>query len=215
MQADVLIPVLAAVMGLAIVGLVGWGAAGYSRRTREQAQRLADALGLTLDAAQPVLGLFWPNPRGTGTMRDKRVEFCNYTTGSGKSRTTWSALTARPRADGGLTFRLRKQGLGTKVMELFGAKEITVDDAAFDAAWFVQTNQPDYFRAALVGEIRDRFMAARRAGATGSFQLEYGVVKYAEQGTFGNERRRQRYELIAPLLCDLADVAEVFAQTHP
>jgi len=215
MQADVLIPVLAGGMGLAIVGLVGWGAAGYSRRTREQAQRLADALGLTLDAAQPVLGLFWPNPRGTGTMRDKRVEFCNYTTGSGKSRTTWSALTARPRADGGLTFRLRKQGLGTKVMELFGAKEITVDDAAFDAAWFVQTNQPDYFRAALVGEIRDRFLAARRAGATGSFQLEYGVVKYAEQGTFGNERRRQRYELIAPLLCDLADVAEVFAQTHP
>ena len=58
-------------------------------------------------------------------------------------------------------------------------------------------------------------MAARRAGATGSFQLEYGVVKYAEQGTFGNDGRRQRYELIAPLLCDLADVAEVYAQTRP
>jgi len=215
MQADVLIPVLAAVMVLAIVGLIGWAGASSSRRTRDQAQRLADALGMTLDAAQPVLGLFWPNPRGAGTMRDKRIEFFNYTTGSGKSRTTWSAITVRPRADGGLTFRLRKQGLGTKVMELFGAKEITVDDVTFDAAWFVQTNQPDYFRAALVGEIRDRFMAARRAGATGSFQLEYGEVKYAEQGTFGNERRRQRYELIAPLLCDLADVAEVYAQARP
>jgi len=215
MQMDTLIPVLFGVFGLAIVGLIGWAGASSSRRTREQAQRLADALGLTLDPAQPVLGLFWPNPRGAGTMRDKHVEFFNYTTGSGKSRTTWSALTVRPRADGGLTFRLRKQGLGTKVMELFGAKEIRVDDAAFDAAWFVQTNQPDYFRAALVGEIRDRFMAARSAGATGSFQLEYGVVKYAERGTFGNDRRRQRYELIAPLLCDLADVAEVFAQVRP
>jgi len=215
MQSDVLIPVLAAVMGLAIVGLIGWAGASSSRRTRDQAQRLADTLGLALDPAQPVLGLFWPNPRGTGTIRERRVEFFNYTTGSGKSRTTWSALTARPRADGGLTFHLRKQGLGTKVMELFGTKEITVDDAAFDAAWFVQTNQPDYFRAALVGEIRDRFMAALRAGATGSFLLEYGEVKYAERGTFGNDRRRQRYELIAPLLCDLADVAEVFAQTRP
>ena len=215
MQSDVLIPVLAAVLGLAIVGLIGWAGASSSRRTREQAQRLADALGLTLNPAQPVLGLFWPNPRGSGTVRDKHVEFFNYTTGSGKSRTTWSAITARPRADGGLTFRLRKQGLGTKVMELFGAKEITVDDAAFDAAWFVQTNQPDYFRAALVGEIRDRLMAARRAGATGSFQLEFGEVKYAERGTFGNDGRRQRYELIAPLLCDLADVAEVYAQTRP
>jgi hypothetical protein len=100
-------------------------------------------------------------------------------------------------------------------MELFGAREITVDDATFDAAWFVQTNQPEYFRAALVGEIRDQFMAARRAGASGIFQLENGVVKYAEQGTFGNAGRRQRYELIAPLLCDLADVAEVFAQERP
>jgi hypothetical protein len=212
---DALIPVLFAVLGLAIVGLLGWGTARYSRRTHEQAQRLADALGLTLDPAQPVLGLFWSNPRGSGTMRDKRAAFFNYTTGSGKSRTTWSALTVRPRADGGLTFRLRKQGLGTKVMELFGAKEITVGDATFDAAWFVQTNHPDYFRAALVGEIRDRFMAARRAGATGSFQLEYGEVKYAEQGSFGNDPRRQRFELIAPLLCDLADVAEVFAQIRP
>jgi len=212
MQTDMLVPVLFAVLGLVFVGLIGWAGARSTRRAREQAQRLADALGLTLDPAQPVLGLFWPNPRGAGTIRNKRVEFFNYATGSGKSRTTWSAITARPRADGGLTFRLRKQGLGTKVMELFGAKEITVDDATFDAAWFVQTNQPDYFRAALVGEIRDRFMAAQRAGATGSFQLEFGVVKYAETGTFNSDRRRQRYELIAPLLCDLADVAEVFAQ---
>jgi len=214
MPTDVLIPVLFAVLGLAFLSLIGWAGARSSRRTREQAQQLADALGLALDPVQPVLGLFWPNPRGAGTMREKHVEFFNYTTGFGRSRTTWSALTATPRADGGLTFRLRKQGLGTKVMELFGAKEITVNDAAFDAAWFVQTNQPDYFRAALVGEIRDRFMAALRAGATGSFQLENGVVKYAEQGTFGDDRRRQRYELIAPLLCDLADVAEVFADVR-
>ena len=215
MSMDVLIPVLFAVLGLAIVGLIGWAGARSSRQTREQAQQLANALGLALDPAQPVLGLFWPNPRGTGTIRGQHVEFFNYSTGSGKSRTTWSALTARPGADGGLTFRLRKQGLGTKVLELFGAKDITVDDAAFDAAWFVQTNQPDYFRAALVGEIRDQLMAARHAGATGSFLLEDGVVKYAEPGTFGNDRRRQRYELIAPLLCDLADVAEVFAQERP
>ena len=215
MSTNVLIPVLFAVLGLAFMGLIGWAGARGSRQTRDQAQRLADALGLTLNPAQPVLGLFWPNPHGSGTIRDTPVEFFNYTTGSGKSSTTWSALAARPRADGGLTFRLRKQGLGTKVMELFGAKEITVDDATFDAAWFVQTNQPDYFRAALVGEIRDQLMAARRAGAKGSFQLEGGVVKYAEQGTFGDDRRRQRYELIAPLLCDLADVAEVFAQERP
>jgi hypothetical protein len=215
MSTNVLIPVVFLVLGLGFTGLAGWAGVRYARLAREQAQRLADALGLTLAPAQPTLGLFWPSPRGAGTMRGKYVEFFNYTTGSGKSSTTWSALTVRPRADGGLTFRLRKQGMRTKVMELFGAKEITVDDATFDAAWFVQTNQPDYFRAALVGEIRDQLMAARRAGANGSFQLEGAVVKYAEQGTFGDDRRRQRYELIAPLLCDLADVAEVFAQERP
>ena len=209
---DALIPVLFAVMFLAIVGLVGWAGARSSRRAREQAQRLADALGLELEPAQPAFGLFWPSPRATGTMRDKRVKLFNYTTGSGKSRTTWSALNVTSRADGGLSFKLRKQGLGTKVMELFGAKEITTDDATFDAAWFVQTNQPDFFRAALVGEIRDKLMAVQRAGATGVFQLAGGVVDYAERGTFGDDRRRQRFELIAPLLCDLADVAEVFAQ---
>ena len=214
MQTDVLIPVLFAMLGLAFVGLIGWAGARSSSQSREQARRLADALGLVLDPAQPTLGIFWPSPRATGTIRGKGVKLFNYTTGSSKSRKTWSALYVTARTDGGLSFKLRKQGLGTKVMELFGAKEITVGEAAFDAAWFVQTNQPDYFRAALVGEIREKLMAALRAGATGVFQLNGGVVEYVEQGTFGNDRRRQRYELIAPLLCDLADVAEVFAQVR-
>lgn len=189
------------------VVLAVWGGFRARRKAHERMAALAGRLGLEFVAAKGWTG----HARITGSVRGKRVEFFNYTTGSGKSQKHWSAVSVTPASTGSLTFALCKQGFVTKVRALFGAKEITVGDAAFDARWFIQTNQPDFFRAALMPELRVKLDAAL-AGAMkgGKIKLEAGAVRYEEQGTFTAERCA-RYEALLPVLCDLADVAEVSA----
>ncbi|HEY0946499.1 MAG TPA: hypothetical protein VGD81_14575 [Opitutaceae bacterium] len=205
MNGDVAILITVAVGFAALVGGAVWLGRTAHQRTRENLRALADRLGLTFAPGKGWFG----HPRADGRRRGKPLELFNYTTGSGKSRQVWSAIRARPAAAGDLTFTIRPQGFGTKVLGFFGAKEIAVGDRAFDDAWFVRTNQPDFFRAALIPEIRDKFAAARQAGAKGHFALEKGVVVYAEAGTFYDRGRCARFETLAEVVCDLADIAEV------
>lgn len=187
--------------------LMVWLGARASVAARERVGRLATALGLQLEAAQPTLGFFYPEPRVTGRLRGKAVLIHNYSTGSGKSRRTWSALAVTPAQDGGLTLVLTRQGFVSKLQELFGSKEITVGNPEFDAAWFVRTNAPDFLQAALLPELQAKFRPFK-----GAFKLEKGVVTYVEEGAFNHEERCQRFLLAADVACDLADIAEVYAQ---
>ncbi|MDB6094915.1 MAG: hypothetical protein JWM32_2477 [Verrucomicrobia bacterium] len=201
------------VMFAGVLGLVLWAVAAESKRSYLGLQRLADTLALAVPAQVPSLGIFYREARASGRIREKFVEVYPFSTGSGKSRVQWSAIAATPKSTGGLTFHLRLQGFGTKVMEVFGSREIEIGDAEFDRRWFIQTNQPDFLRAALVPELRDKVTAlARDAGARGlELQLDSGVVRYAEHGSFSDPRRAVRIERAADVVCDLADLAEVFA----
>ena len=168
------------------------------------------AASLGLDFLPPENWL--SRPSVAGTLRGRTVQIFNYVTGGGKSSTTWSAVKAELSAPGLLTVALKRQGFATKVAELFGAHEITVDDAEFDRAWFVQTNQPEFLRAALIPELRAKLMAVLRAGMSGEFQLKGREVKYAETGTFADLKRAERFALVAEIVCDLAEVGEVAAE---
>jgi hypothetical protein len=202
-----------------VIGLVAWAAARQGRRAAENGRELAGQLGLEFAAGAPVLGVFYPETRATGRMRDKRVEVFSFSTGSGKSRVQWCAVSAAVPAAGGLTFHLRRQGFGTKVMELFGAKEISVGEPEFDRTWFIQTNQPEYFRAALLPELREKISAlVREPGAPArgmEFKLEAAVVRFAEIGSFADADRCRRCRRAAEIVCDLADLAEVWAERKP
>jgi hypothetical protein len=197
----------------AAIGLVFLVALTQARRTVANLAAVAARLGLRLHERR-ILG-FVTGAGLEGTVQGRAVRFWSYTTGSGKSQKTWAAAGVRPRQDGGLTFRLSRQGLGTKLQELLGAKEITVGDRLFDAAWFVQTNRPADLAAALLPEIREKLMAAHRSGhRTGGFRLEQGEVVYAEQGGLHDAGRVARLEALLPVLMDLADVAEVSAEAR-
>lgn len=199
--------------GLFIVFLLKFGAA-QSRKALESFNRLAARLGLTPEPAKLKLG-FWSGGEANGELRGKRARLYSYTTGSGKSRTVWCAVAVQPRQTGGLTFSLTPQGLGSKVAELFGAKEITVGDPAFDKAWFIRTNQPEFFAAALLPELRTRLAAAIEGQPhpwQPSVKLEKGAVIYAEAGAFNHAGRCERLFRMADILCDFADIAEVHAQ---
>jgi len=193
----------------AVLGLMIWVVVRQARKARANTEALARRLGLIVTEKKQ-LGLTTDRElRGQAAGRPLR--FWTYSTGSGKSRVTWCAVAVQAQPANRLTFELRPQGFATKVMRLFGAKPVPVGDAAFDAAWFVQTNQPEYLRAALGPEIRAKFMAARADGARGGYKLEFGAVRYAEQGNFGNDALCRRLERQILLLQDLADLADVFA----
>lgn len=196
------------VIGLGLMALVIWLAVEQQKKVRANLHALADRLGLQVTG----------NLRGlaatgavSGLRQGKEVRFWSYSTGSGKSRRSWCAVGVRPRATGGLEFDLCRQGFGAKVMELLGATEIQVGDPAFDRDWFIRTNQPEFFAAALVPDIRAKFAALDRAPGDGSYKLEGGLVQFATTGNFSNDRIIARLEARLPLLYDLADIAEVLA----
>jgi hypothetical protein len=184
-----------------------WAVAKSTRRIRENMARLAADLGLRLDPPEQPKGWLAPPQRALGHVRGKAVLIHTYSTGSGKSRRTWTALTVTPNLKGDLTFSLSREGFGTRVLQLFGAKEITVGNREFDEAWFVQTNDPDFLRAALLPEVQQKFRPFR-----GTFKLENSAISYVEEGVIQNDERRLRYVQAADLVCDLADVAEVHAR---
>jgi hypothetical protein len=209
-----LVPFLVIGFFVAMIALVGWVTARQSKLAAANVRQLAATLGLQVEEKPPALGLFFQAARAAGQLRGKRVELFTYATGSGKSRAQWCAVSAALATGGGLTFHLQRQGISSRLMELFGAREIQVGDAEFDAAWFIQTNQPEYFREALLPELRVKINAlVRELGARSpgmEFKLDQGVVRYAEMGSFASGEICQRCQRAAEIVCDFADLAEVF-----
>jgi hypothetical protein len=207
-----LIPLLMIAFFLVVTGSIAWLAANQSKQATQNVQRMAEALHLEFFVKPPTLGLFYTAARAFGQIRGRRVDLFSFSTGSGKSRVQWAAASAAVPVVG-LTFHLRRQGIGTKVMEMFGAREIQVGDAEFDAAWFIQANQPEYFAAALLPEVRAKIMAlVRELGAKArgmEFKLEDGAVHYAEMGSFASGDICDRCQRAVDIVCDLAEVAEV------
>jgi hypothetical protein len=201
-----------------VVGITLW-AGKLSARAHANFVQLAGRLGLSPKPVTPKWGRFWPAGEAEGAFRGNPARLFSFTTGSGKHRITWAALALRPPATGGLTFSIARQDLGAKIAELFGAREITVGDPAFDKAWFIQTNQPDFLAAALIPELRARISALFANSANvrqPSFKLEdSGAVVYREAGDFSNTSRVERFIRAADVTSDLAALAEVFAQQAP
>lgn len=211
-----LVFVLVGLGGIGLIALLLTLVAKQSERAHQNARELARRLGLQLEPQTKRFGC-WPAPRAAGRYRGKHTEFYTYSTGSGKSRERWAALAVRPASAGALTFHIARQGFGTKIAELFGAREITVGDAKFDGLWFVQTNQPDFLRAALIPELRERLNAAVDTSGRShraSLKLEKETVVYTEAGDLSDEKLCERMARMVEVLTDFADVAEVFAQTR-
>jgi len=188
------------VLGVAITSWIS-----TRRKTIRHLQSLATQLQLDFLPAPS----WFKEPRVTGTRRGRTVQIFNYRTGSGKTTRTWSAVSAQPAGDGRLTFTIRQRNLTTRINHIFGPKPLTLGDPEFDKAWFVQTNQPEFLLNGLLPEVRARLMEARHAGAKGTFELDYAMVKYSESGCFTSHKCVGRFLAAAEAVCDLAELAEV------
>jgi hypothetical protein len=191
-----------------IATFMGWAIRRSGETTRRSEANLSNLAGEIGIRYQPGTG--WGKvARATGTVEGRQIELFTYWVNYGKSSTTFAAITVRPANQGGLTFHLQLRGFRSKVLELFGAHEIAAGDAEFDATWFVRSNQPDFFRAALVAPLRKKLMAVRESGVRGPLFLNDGVIKYCEAGSFADLALVGRFRVLGDVMLDLAAVAEV------
>ena len=179
------------------------------RKTRETMAGVAGRLGLELRRRPATLG-FEPSPTVEGRHRDRQVRFFNFTTGSGKSRTTWSAVSAAIGSAGGFALELAPETFLSRIGIALGMQDIKVGDPEFDRAFVVRSNDPAYASAALLPEIRARLLSERKQGARGHLTVKAGEARYAEVGAFADAARIDRLAGMLEVICDLAEVAEVY-----
>jgi hypothetical protein len=185
----VLLLVAAGFVGFAALML--WSVRRQQRKAREQLAGLAARFGLELRRRPARLG-FEPPPTVEGRHRNRPVRFFNYTTGSGRNSTTWSAVAAVVGGAGGFTLELFPENFATRIATALGMQDIRVGDPAFDPVFVVKSNDPAYATAALLPEIRARLVAARGHGAAGHLAVKDGEVRYAEVGSFDLAARAAR-----------------------
>lgn len=191
---------------LAMLAIVASSLKTRSHRARRNASDLAQHLGLTLEPAQPVLGWFYPPPKMRGFLRERAASLWTYSRRSGKSRQTWTAISVTAKAHRNLTFNIAPQGLLSSVQGLFGVKEIKVGDPTFDNRWFIVTNAPAFLQAALIPEIREKFLTL-----PGTLRCENGTVTYTERGHLSSEEKCTRFAKAAALASAMVDVVETHA----
>lgn len=210
---EMVMPFLVPAIFLGVFGLILWGSITQSRKTRENLGKLAATLGL--ECREPERRSIFSSLQTAieGTFRGRSVRIYAYTTGSGKSRTAWCALSVLAIVPPGFSLKISGENLITKAGRIFGVDDVQTGDAAFDARFYVRTKQSGYVRAALIPEVRMRLSEAwEKLGARGSLTAEAGEVKYAEVGTFSNPKLCARFPLLLEIACDLAEIAEAFRE---
>ena len=194
------------VVTVLIIAVTVWFGIVQQRKAAANLRAGAERLGLKFT---PSAGIGKEGPRADGVIRGREARFWCYEAGSGKHRKCWVAVALSTTTQGRLLLNLQPQGFNTKVAELFGAREIELGDARFDAMWFVRASDATAGRAALTPELREKLNAARDGGARGNFSAEKAVVRYVQEGGFHRAGTFERLEGVIPLLEELAVATEV------
>ena len=209
MHFEAFLPLIFVVVFLLLTGVGGGGVLKQQRQTRKQMAGLARRLGLEFKRHKAKLG-FEPPPTVAGPHRNRAVRFFSYTIRSGKNSTTWSAVAAAVGGAGGFSLELFPKHFLNRIAAAFGLQDIQVGDPLFDQAFVVKSNDPAYAAAALLPEIRSCLLAERTRGARGHLAITDGETRHAEVGTFNNEARVARLTRMLEVVCDLAEVAEIY-----
>ena len=205
-------PIAGVAIFVAILAVVIVAAVRTARKSRANLTRIAGELGLQLVEKPLVLGFFRPTPTVEGNRGGRMVRVFEFTTGTSKRKVLWSAVSVGCGNPHGFQLRLGPQNFLTELGEKFGLQDLSVGDPVFDRKFVVQTNAPDYLRAALLPEIRDpllRLWPAPLAGAM--LKIEGGAVVYAETLPFSEVQLLTRMKSMLDVLVTLTALPEVYA----
>ncbi len=208
-----LLPILFGVLFVSVIGLIIWAGAVQTRKARANLQAIADRLGLSVQEPAKKSIFAGSNTRVVGTFRGRPVQLYTYTTGSGKNRTTWCALSLQAGMPRDFSLKISGENLFTKAGRMLGIDDVTLGDPAFDEKLYVKTKQPDFVRAALIPEVRMRMVDAwKKHRGLGAFTVEGGEVKYAEMGNFANAKVCDRFPDMLEIAVDLAEIAAAWRE---
>ncbi|HEX9782401.1 MAG TPA: hypothetical protein VGA56_06660 [Opitutaceae bacterium] len=209
-EIEQLLPLLFIGVFVTVFALVILAVVRQQKRARENLSKLADRLGFQVIEPEK-RGIFNRSAtRLSGVFRGRNLQVYAYSTGSGKNQTQWCALATPVRNPAGLTVRISRENIFTRVGRKLGIDDVETGDAAFDKAYYVKSNQPDFIRVALIPEVRQRIASAWESGARGTLSADAGEVKYAEVGNFSNEKVCTRFGELIEVVCDLGEVVEAF-----
>jgi hypothetical protein len=203
-----LVPFVMLFLFVGVFALVIGLARRQQRRGRANLAKLAQELGLP---APIVPQGFWAALKAIelgGNHRGRLLRIYNYTTGSGKNRTTWCALALSVSNPSKLTLGVSRENVFTRVGRVFGVDDVATGDKAFDEQFYVKSNDPAYVRAALLPEIRERIAAVAKDGARGTISVDGNEIKYSEVGTFASDKVCGRFPSLVEVAVLLAEVVE-------
>lgn len=198
--------VLALLVFLLLFGLALWGAGIAQEKTFAWATALARRHGLQVIGGElyapgvPLLGQLRKSFTIEGTVAGTPLRVYTYSTGSGKSRTSWVAIEATVLNPQGLSFRLTREGLGSAIAKAFGAQDVETGDRVFDERYRIKASDPAFLKAALLPELRKPLLAEGIWDGSATFQLELSSLKYVEVGTLSCEATQKRIERWLPIL---------------
>lgn len=208
MSLESLVPLFFIGLFATVVALILYAGARQQQRTRENLGRLADELRLEVVESGKRTVFGQPAPTLAGMVRGRRVRIYSYSTGSGKNRTQWCAIAAVVKNTSGITLRISKENVFTRVGRTFGLDDVATGDAGFDRQFYLKSNKPGFVRIAFFPEIRERFANAWNAHARGSISADGNEVKYAETGSFSKAAVCGRFPGMVELVCDVCDLVE-------
>ena len=160
---------------------------------------LAERSGLTCEAPRFVL---LQEPRVFGVYRGRSLTLDTYTTGSGRSRTTYTRIriAVDNRANGSLA--LYDETIFSKIGKALGMQDIQTGDEEIDKR-FILKGQPETFALGVLNSInlRQKLLQARAL----SIHLDGPELKFSQHGVVADVERLQ---FLFELLSDVADGAE-------
>jgi hypothetical protein len=136
-------------IGLIVAGIIFMLASAGHKRTVARWQTAAAELGL-----DTTVGGRLSRPVLTGRVDGHRVEIDSYTHhAGGNNNQTYTRY--RVGFDPlGIELRLSRQGVFSAITKMFGQQDVEVGDAAFDAAFIVQSSDPNRLRGLLTPSVR-------------------------------------------------------------
>ena len=151
-------PPIVILLFVVVVGIIIAFSVFHSKQVHQSWTDAARALGMAYQG-----GGFLRSRRITGTFEGMPVLVDTFTQSAGKSSTTYTRfrITLSPPLRLGL--RLSREGFLKGLTKLFGAQDIRVGDAAFDANVMIKGSDPDRVRAFLTPARRvriDRFLGS-------------------------------------------------------
>jgi hypothetical protein len=166
--------ILAASFPVAMIVIVFVVAAVFRKQQADSWGRFASEAGLSLEP-----GGWFRAPTVSGAYRGFSVYLYTYSQGSGKSKTTYTSMVVYLPVPNRSHVRVTREGFLSKITKAFGAQDIQLGDPAFDAAYIIKSDTPEYVVDLLTPQIRGAMLGG---GDVMNFTVSRGTVFYTQVG---------------------------------